>query len=70
MEYQKDFKQADRTVYLIEGFLKHTLTIEETEELDDWINASEENMIVFEKMTDEKSLDEFLEWLKKMKDDQ
>ncbi len=54
MEYQKDFKQEDRTAYLIEGFLKHTLTIEETEELDDWINASEENMIVFEKMTDEK----------------
>ena len=64
--YKKDIKQAYRTAYLIAGFLKHTLTIEETEELDDWINASEENMILFERMTDEKNLEQAADWFKQM----
>ena len=50
---RKDIKQAYRTAYLIAGFLKQTLTIVEKEELDAWILASDENMILFEKMTDE-----------------
>jgi transmembrane sensor len=62
----KDIKQAYRTAYLIAGFLKETLTDEEKEELDAWILASEENMILFEKMTDEKNLEQAAGWLKKM----
>jgi ferric-dicitrate binding protein FerR (iron transport regulator) len=62
----KDLKQAYRTAYLIAGFLKQTLTQEEKDELDDWILASDENMILFEKMTDEKNLAEANNWFKKI----
>ena len=62
----KNLKQAYRTAYLIAGFLKQTLTEEEKDELDEWILASDENMILFEKMTDEKNLAQAAEWFKKM----
>lgn len=62
----KDLKQAYRTAYLIAGFLKQTLTEEEKDELDEWILASDENMILFEKMTDEKNLAQAGEWFAKM----
>jgi len=62
----KDLKQAYRTAYLIAGFLKHTLTEEEKDELDEWILANDENMILFEKMTDEKNLAQANDWFKKM----
>ncbi len=62
----KDLKQAYRIAYLIAGFLKQTLTEEEKDELDEWILASDENMILFEKMTDEKNLAQANEWFKKM----
>ncbi len=63
---RKDIKQAYRTAYLIAGFLKQTLTIEEKEELDAWILASDENMILFEKMTDEKNIEQAAGWFKQM----
>lgn len=52
--------------FLVSGFLKGNLTEEEKEELDQWILASEENMILFEKLTDEKNLAEAAEWFRKM----
>lgn len=63
---RRDIKQAYRTAYLIAGFLKQTLTIEEKEELDEWIMESDENMILFEKMTDEKNLEQAAGWFKQM----
>ncbi|MBS1738454.1 MAG: FecR domain-containing protein [Bacteroidetes bacterium] len=62
----KDIKQAYRVAYLIAGFLRQTLTEEEKEELDQWILASDENMVLFEKMTDEKNIAQAKEWFKKM----
>jgi len=62
----KNLKQAYRTAYLIAGFLKNSLTQEEKEELDEWILANDENMILFEKMTDERNLAEAGEWFKSM----
>jgi len=62
----KNLKQAYRTAYLIAGFLKQTLTEEEKDELDEWILASDENMIVFEKMTDEKNVAQAAEWFRQM----
>ena len=62
----KDLKDAYRTAYLIAGFLKETLTVEEKEELDAWILASDENMMLFEKMTDEKNIEQAADWLKTM----
>jgi len=62
----KNIKQGYRTAFLIAGFLKQTLTEEEKEELDAWILASDENMILFEKMTDEKNIEQAAGWLKQM----
>lgn len=62
----RDIKQAYRIAYLIAGFLKQTLTIEEKEELDEWIMRSDENMILFEKMTDEKNIEQAAGWFKQM----
>jgi len=63
---RKNIKQAYRTAYLIAGFLKQTLTEEEKKELDAWILASDENMELFEKMTDEKNIEQASDWFKKM----
>jgi transmembrane sensor len=63
---RRDIKQAYRIAYLIAGFLKQTLTEEEKEELDAWILASDENMILFEKMTDEKNIEQAAGWFKQM----
>lgn len=63
----KDLNQAYRTAYLIAGFLKNELNGEERDELDEWILEREENMILFEKMTDERNIAEAREWFRKMK---
>lgn len=51
-----------RAGYLISGFIRKILTREEEEELDEWILASEENMKLFEDLTDEQMMDDFLRW--------
>jgi transmembrane sensor len=58
--------QAYRTAYLIKGFLMHQLNREEKDELDEWILASDANMILFEVMTDEKNIEEARAWFKSM----
>jgi len=63
---KKDIKQAYRTAYLIGGFLKNNLTEDEKKELDEFILASEKNMILFEKMTDPKNVAQAAVWFKKM----
>src|SRR5687768_8231861 len=63
---KKRFQQIhnqERIGYLIAGFITHTLTMEEEEELDAWIVADEKNMQLFEDMTEEKQVAEFLHWL-------
>lgn len=37
--------------YLIEAYLRETITPEEHDELDTWVGASDENMRVFEEKT-------------------
>lgn len=56
-------ENAARTGYLIGGFITGTLTIEEREELDAWVLQSEDNMQLFEDMTDDQVVDRFMEWL-------
>ena len=51
-----------RIAYLVKGFLFHTLTEEEHNELDEWVEASDENMIMFEKLTDPKVVKEAANW--------
>ena len=40
----RQLRNQERIGYLIAGFITHTLTIEEEEELDTWIVADEKNM--------------------------
>jgi transmembrane sensor len=46
-------QQAMRVAYLVGGFIRSTLTEAEQSELDDWVAASDENMQLFEELTDE-----------------
>lgn len=57
-----------RAAYLISSFLHKDLSEEEQEELDQWILASESNMQLFEDLTDEKRIDEFLRWYAELDD--
>lgn len=56
-------ENAYRIAYLIAGFIRHTLTEKEHDELDDWVNESDHNMQLFEDLTDEKNLAANLEWM-------
>lgn len=58
--YSEDEKR--RIAYLVRGFLFHTLTEKEHNELDDWVGASDENMILFEKLTDPNTVKEAVNW--------
>lgn len=49
-------EHAHRAAYLIAGFIRKTLTEEEGDELDAWIVESDENLELFEKLTDEENI--------------
>ncbi|MDP4265047.1 MAG: FecR family protein [Bacteroidota bacterium] len=61
-ENYEALQNAWRTAYLIAGFIKKTLTIEEEEELDLWIEGSRENMRLFEELTEEKAMSDYIRW--------
>jgi transmembrane sensor len=61
-----DMEQAYRVAYLVAGFIRHTLTDKEEDELDDWINLKDDNMKLFEDLTDEKNLDLSLQWYERL----
>jgi len=54
-------EQAFRVAYLVAGFMRGTLTDAENIELDDWVTESMDNQRLFERLTDEKNI---AEWLK------
>lgn len=61
---------AYRIAYLIAGYIRQTLTEKEHDELDDWVNADDKNMLLFEELTDEKNLEANLAWMDKVKSKQ
>lgn len=56
-------EHADRIKFLIAGFIRETLTEPEQDELDAWVSASEENLLLFEDLTDENAIEENLKFL-------
>jgi len=56
---------AYRVAYLIAGFIRKTLTEAEHDELDAWVEARDENMLLFEELTDEKNIEANLAWMDK-----
>lgn len=55
-------KQQERAAYLLAGYFQYELNAEEEEELDRWINARDANLKLFEELTDEKRMAEYLRW--------
>ena len=47
---------AYRIAYLIAGYIRHRLTEQEHDELDNWITENDHNMQLFEDLTDEENL--------------
>lgn len=60
--FQGDEK-AHRIAYLIAGYIRQTLTEREHDELDEWVEASDENMRLFEDLTDENHIEANLRWM-------
>ncbi len=58
-EFEKYSEQAAfRIAYLVAGYIRGTLSHAEHNELDEWVAASDENMLLFERLTDEKNIEE------------
>src|SRR5665213_3199804 len=63
----KDMNEgAHRIAYLIAGYIRGTITEPEHDELDKWVEASDDNMLLFEELTDEKNIEANLEWMDKV----
>jgi transmembrane sensor len=52
----REMDDAYRVAWLIAGYIGHTLTPAERDELDEWVTASDENMRLFVELTDEKNI--------------
>ncbi len=52
-DLSKQDEKALRIASLIAGYIRHTLSAEEHDELDEWVGESDENMRLFEEVTDE-----------------
>lgn len=63
---EEDFPVADRIAYLIAGYLKGSLSEAEHDELDAWIVASDDNLRLFEQLTDEEYLRTQVNWQKQV----
>ena len=61
--YSELDSKAQRVAYLIAGYIRKTLSENEHDELDDWVNASDQNMLLFEDLTDEKNIQMNLEMM-------
>jgi len=59
-------EKAYRIAYLVAGFIRKTLTEVEHDELDQWVEASDENMLLFEELTDEKNIEANLAWMERV----
>jgi transmembrane sensor len=57
-------EEAYRIARLIAGFIRGTLSKNEHDELDEWVAANDDNMQLFERLTDEKNIEEAMEWMK------
>jgi len=64
--YNNMDKEAYRIAYLIAGFIRNAITEQEHDELDNWVNGSDHNMLLFEELTDENNLQANLAWMDKV----
>src|SRR4051812_15553722 len=55
--HDENLKKAEWIAYLIVGHIRDTLTEEEQDALDAWIVESDENLELFERLTDEENIE-------------
>lgn len=60
--YQAELEKDFRAAYLISHFIQENLSEEEEEELDIWMQQSDHNMQIFEDLTDEQVVGDFMKW--------
>jgi len=56
-------KEAYRIAMLIAAYVRGTISKKEHDELDAWVAASDDNLRMFERLTDEKNLEEAVKWM-------
>lgn len=59
---QDQLDASRRVAYLVTGFIRNDLTETERHELNDWVEASDENQILFGKLTDKNNILEARQW--------
>jgi ferric-dicitrate binding protein FerR (iron transport regulator) len=59
-------EEAYRVARLIAAFIRGTITRKEHEELDAWVEASDENMKLFGKLIDEVNIDAATSWMQEL----
>jgi ferric-dicitrate binding protein FerR (iron transport regulator) len=60
--YQDELDRQFRVAYLIGHFIQEDLSEEEEKELEDWIQQSDHNLQIFEDLTDESTVHDFMQW--------
>lgn len=58
-----DLDKAEHIAGLVAGYIRRSLNLSEHDELDEWISLQDDNMFLFEDITDEKKLQLHLEML-------
>ncbi|MEJ0082005.1 MAG: hypothetical protein WDM78_13895 [Puia sp.] len=53
---------AERIAYLINGYIRRSLTDAENIELDDWVTGSMKNQQLFEEITDPANIRKWIDW--------
>lgn len=61
--YEQMDQGARRIAFLIAGYIRGTISEQDHDELDDWVNESDHNMKLFEELTDEDNLEQNLAWM-------
>lgn len=56
-------EKLDRVAYLVDGYIRNSLAKKEQVELDAWINSSDENMKLFEELTDPETVETNVAWM-------
>jgi ferric-dicitrate binding protein FerR (iron transport regulator) len=68
-QFQETEERAQRIAYLISGFINRTLTTREHDELDLWVEESDDNVELFAQLTDERNINEALAFMKSLDKD-
>lgn len=65
-QFQETEERAQRIAYLVSGFINKTLTTKEHDELDLWVEESDENVELFSRLTDERNINEALAFMRSL----